>query len=142
VGARGPQAKHTQGLTVIGGNGIEAVRRPDPPADLTDEMAHEWRAIVNRLPADWFPTETHGLLAQYCTHIVRARRVRDVLNRMERSEDLDVREYKALLMSETQQSLAMSSLAVRMRLAHSAIHDREKKKGSPFKKANADALWS
>jgi hypothetical protein len=142
MGARGPQAQASQGLTVIGGNGIEAVRRPDPPCGLTDEMAYEWRTIVNRMPADWFPAETHGLLAQYCTHIVRARRVRDVLNRMEGSEDFDVREYKALLTSEAQQSLAMSSLAVRMRLSQSAIHDREKKKGSPFKKADADALWS
>jgi hypothetical protein len=142
VGARGPKAAHVQGLTVIGGGGIEAVRRPDPPADLTDEMAFEWRMIVNRLPADWFPAETHALLAQYCTHIVRARRVRDVLNRMEGSDDFDPREYKALLTSEAQQSQAMTGLAMRMRLAQSAIHDRDKKKGSPFKKAGSDSLWS
>jgi len=27
--------------------------RPDAPNDLTDEQAEEWRAVVNRLPADW-----------------------------------------------------------------------------------------
>jgi hypothetical protein len=43
MGARGPQAQASQGLMVIGGNGIEAVRRPDPPCELTDEMAHEWQ---------------------------------------------------------------------------------------------------
>jgi hypothetical protein len=142
VGARGPQAQASQGLTVIGGNGIEAVRRPDPPCGLTDEMAHEWRTIVNRLPADWFPAETHGMLAQYCTHIVRARRVRDALNRLESSEDFDPVEYRQLLASEAKQSREISNLAVRMRLAQSTTHDREKKKGSPFKKADADALWS
>lgn len=142
MGARGPQAQAAQGLTVIGGGGIEAVRRPDPPRELTDEMAHEWRTIVNRLPADWFPAETHGMLAQYCTHIVRARRVRDALNRLEASEDFDPIEYRQLLAAEAKQSREISNLAVRMRLAQSTTHDREKKKGSPFKKADADALWS
>jgi hypothetical protein len=97
VGARGPQSSKAQGLTIIGGGGIEAVRRPDPPRDLTDEMAHEWRAIVNRLPADWFPVETWPLLAQYCTHIIRARRLRSVLSQMETSEDFDPGSTKSLL---------------------------------------------
>jgi hypothetical protein len=111
MGARGPQAQASQGLTVIGGSGIEAVRRPDPPRELTDEMAHEWRTIVNRLPADWFPAETQGMLAQYCTHIIRARRVRDTLNRLEASEDFDMEEYRHLLASEAKQSREISNLA-------------------------------
>jgi hypothetical protein len=45
-------------LTVIGPGGIETVKRPDPPGELTDEQATEWRAIVNRLGASWFPRET------------------------------------------------------------------------------------
>jgi hypothetical protein len=130
-------------LTVIGGNGIEAVRRPDPPRELTDEMAHEWRTIVNRLPADWFPAETWPMLAQYCTHIVRARRLRSLVGEMESSSDeFDPVRYARLLDSEQKQSREISNLAVRMRLAQSTTHDREKKKGSPFKKADADALWS
>jgi hypothetical protein len=142
MGARGPQAKHTQGLTVIGGGGIEAVRRPDPPRELTDEMAHEWRTIVNRLPADWFPAETWPMLTQFCTHIVRARRLRDALNRYEACDEVNPSEYARLLDAEQRQSREISNLSVRMRLAQSATHDREKKKGSPFKKADADALWS
>jgi len=31
---------------------ITAIERPDPPADLTPEQAHEWNSVVNRLPAD------------------------------------------------------------------------------------------
>jgi hypothetical protein len=42
--------------------------RPEPPEDLTEEQAAEWSAVVDRLPADWFPRETHGLLARYCRH--------------------------------------------------------------------------
>jgi hypothetical protein len=142
VGARGPQAQAAQSLTVIGGGGIEAVRRPDPPRELTDEMAHEWRTIVNRLPADWFPAETWPMLIQYCTHIVRSRRLRSLISQMESSEEFDSVHYARLLDSEQKQTREISNLAVRMRLAQSAIHDREKKKGSPFKKADADALWS
>jgi hypothetical protein len=48
-------------LAVIGPSGIETVRRPEPPDELTDEQATEWRAIVNRLGADWFPRETHPM---------------------------------------------------------------------------------
>jgi hypothetical protein len=142
VGARGPKAAHVQGLTVIDSGGIVTVRRPDPPADLTDEMAEEWRQIVNRMPADWFTVETWPLLAQYCTHIVRARRLRSALCRMEECEDFDSSEYRDLLAAEVKQSAAMSALGVRMRLTQSSTHDRERKKGSPFKKAATDALWS
>jgi hypothetical protein len=143
MGARGPQAQASQGLTVIGGGGIEAVRRPDPPRELTDEMAHEWRMIVNRLPADWFPAETWPMLIQYCTHIVRSRRLRSLVTRMETSsEEFDPVHYARLLDSEQKQTREISNLAVRMRLAQSAIHDRDKKKGPPFKKAEAGALWS
>jgi len=35
---------------------------------LTDEQAEEWRAVVSRMAADWFPRETHGMLLAYCRH--------------------------------------------------------------------------
>jgi hypothetical protein len=142
VGARGPQAKHTQGLTVIGGGGIDSVRRPDPPADLTDEMAHEWRKIVSHLPADFFRVEALPMLAQYCTHIVRSRRLRDLLSRMECSPDeFDPVHYARLLDAEEKQSRSISSLATRMRLSPASVYDREKKKGPTFKEGPA-AIWS
>jgi len=50
--------KSSASLSVISGNGIEVISRPDAPVDLTDEQAAEWRAIVNRMPADWFTRET------------------------------------------------------------------------------------
>jgi hypothetical protein len=141
VGARGPQAKHAQGLTIIGGGGIEAVRRPDPPADLTDEMAEEWRKIVSHLPADFFRVEALPMLAQYCTHIIRCRRLRSVLSMMEQSEAFDPVEYKLLLDAEEKQSRSISSLATRMRLSPASVYDREKKKGPSFKTEGLHAPW-
>lgn len=62
--------KSAASLAVVAGF---APRRPDPPGDLTTEQAEVWRAVVARLPADWFPAETHALLAVYCRHAVTLR---------------------------------------------------------------------
>ncbi len=59
--------------------------RPDPPRDLTAGQAVEWRAIVRRMPADWFPRETHGLLADYCRHVLRSRKIATLIDRIERA---------------------------------------------------------
>jgi len=116
-------------LSVISADGIETVRRPEPPADLTDEQAEEWRAIVNRLAADWFPRETHGMLAQYCRHIVAARRVAQLIEAQEESDTLfDIEEYDRLLKMQEREGRAMSSLATRMRISQQATYDKEKKK--------------
>lgn len=115
-------------LTVIGPGGIETIRRPDPPAELTDEQAEEWRAIVNRMPADWFTRETEPLLVQYCRTIVRARRLAQLLNNTEKSEELDVKEYRDLLRSEAEQSGVLMSLATKMRISQQSTYDKSKKK--------------
>lgn len=115
-------------LTVIGPGGIETIRRPEPPAELTDEQAEEWRAIVNRMPAEWFTRETEPLLVQYCRTIVRARRLAQLLNNTEKSEELDVKEYRDLLRSEAEQSGVLMSLATKMRISQQSTYDKSKKK--------------
>jgi hypothetical protein len=137
MGARGPRAQGS-GLTVIGPSGIEAVNRPEPPQELTDEMAQEWRAIVQRMPADWFPAETHPLLIQYVKHVVRARRISHLIASAEESDPFHEEAYMKLLDAEERQSRAMSSLATRMRLSQQATYDQRKAKGSAFK---AHKLW-
>jgi hypothetical protein len=107
-------------LTVISPNGIETLRRPDPPAELPDEQAEEWRAVVNRLAADWFPRETHQMLAQYCRHVVCARRVAQLIQSAEAGDEFDVADYARLLRMQELKSRAISSLATRMRLTHQA----------------------
>lgn len=114
---------------------IETIERPDAPYDLTDEQADEWWAVVNRMPADWFPRETHGMLAQYCRHVVRARRLAQLLNKLETSEDVDVKEYRDLLRSEEEQSRAISSLATRMRISQQAtVRAEQARKPTMMKK--------
>jgi len=101
-------------------------QRPDPPADLSAAEAVEWREIVHRLPADWFPRETHGLLAAYCRHIVSARRVASLI---EAADDDDVPALARLLRMQAAQSMAIATLSAKMRLAQSAAVDRRKTRG-------------
>ena len=50
-------------------------RRPAPPSELTAEQASVWRDTVNAMPSDWFGGESFAVLADYCRHVVRARRL-------------------------------------------------------------------
>lgn len=123
-------------LTVVGASEIEPVERPQAPAELTPEQKLEWYAIVNRMPADWFPRETHSMLAQYCRHIVRARRLGQLLDTAESADDFDVKEYRDLLRSEEEQSRAIASLATKMRISQQTTYDKSKKKSQSARK-----LW-
>lgn len=107
---------------------VETIERPDAPYDLTDEQTQEWWAVVNRLPADWFPRETHGMLAQYCRHIVTARRVAQLVAAAEKKKEFDVADYDRLLKMQEREGRAISSLATRMRISQQATFDKERKK--------------
>jgi len=104
--------------------------RPKPPAELTPEQAEEWKNIVNRLPAEWFPKETHGLLIQYCRHMDASNKVASLITSMESNADFDIDEYDKLLKMQEREGRALSSLATRMRITQQATYDPKKKKGS------------
>jgi hypothetical protein len=113
-------------LSVISGGGVETVRRPEPPEELTDEQAEEWRAVVMRLPADWFPRETHGMLAQYCRHVVSARRCAQLVAQIEGASEFDMDAYDKALKMQEREGRAISSLATRMRISQQATVRAEK----------------
>lgn len=124
---RGPTS--AAALTVISGDGIVSIRRPDPPDELTEEQADEWRAVVNRMAADWFPRETHGLLAQYCRHIVASRHVAQLIAKAESDDgDLDIRQYNSLLMMQGREGRAATALARAMRLTQQSTYSAHKTK--------------
>lgn len=126
MGTRGRESAAS--LTVIGLGGIESVRRPDPPGELTQEQAGEWQAVVNRLPADWFPRETLPLLAQYCRHVVASRHIAQLIDEAESGDSLDLDKYDMLLRMQEREGRALSSLATRMRLTQQATYDPKRKK--------------
>ncbi|MGE4338897.1 MAG: hypothetical protein AB7E55_23420 [Pigmentiphaga sp.] len=134
--------KSSADLAVVTADGLAAIRRPDPPNELTGEQAHEWRCVVNRLPAEWFPRETHGMLAQYCRHVVAARRVAQMIQSLEDelSKEPEDGKSQAMVVLEAVKAIdrlykmqeregrAISSLATRMRISQQSTLDREKKK--------------
>jgi hypothetical protein len=114
---------------------IEVVQRPDAPYDLTDEQTDEWRAIVNRLPADWFPRETHAVLAQLCRHIVNARRVAQLITAHLEQTALDVDQYDVLLKMQERESRCIASLSTKLRITQQAtVRAESAKKPSMVKK--------
>lgn len=131
MGTRGP--KSAASLEVARPQ-VEAVQRPDAPYDLTDEQTEEWWAVVNRMPADWFPRETHGLLSQYCRHVVAARRVAQLVAAEEAGDGLDLARYDQLLKMQEREGRALSSLATRLRITQQALVSPKAKKPEMVKK--------
>lgn len=128
MGIRGRRS--SADLALITGSGISTIQRPDPPMELTAEQGDEWRQIVNRLPADWFPRETWAVLAQLCRHITRARRLAQLIDAAEGAAEFDVKEYRDLLRSEEEQSRAITSISTKLRITNQATYDKSKKKPS------------
>lgn len=122
-------------LEVVAASPVHTIQRPDAPYDLTDEQSQEWWAVVNRMPADWFPRETHGMLAQYCRHVVAARRVAQLIDQAEKEPSLDVENYDRLLKMQEREGRAISSLATRMRISQQAtIRAEQARKPTQVKK--------
>jgi hypothetical protein len=121
--------KSSASLTVVGASSIDVIPRPEPPADLTAEQCEEWSTIVNRMPADHFPPETLPMLAAYVRHTTAARRVAQLIEQAEARPMVDVVEYDRLLKMQEREGRALSSLAMRMRLAQVSTvkHDRARK---------------
>jgi hypothetical protein len=121
--------KSQAALAVISSNGIETIRRPEPLEELTDEQAVEWRAVVNRMPAEWFPRETHAMLAAYCRHVVSARRVAQLVQQAEMAPEFDIDGYEQLLRMQDREGRALSLLATRMRLSQTSTMRVEQVRG-------------
>lgn len=107
---------------------IETLERPDAPYELTDEQSAEWWAVVNSLPADWFPRHTHGELVNYCRHTVQARRVAQLIAAEESQKQIDVAKLDLLYKMAERESRIASSLATRLRLTQQTQYDKSKKR--------------
>lgn len=103
---------------------VKAMDRPEPPYSLwRDEEQDVWRRIVEDLPADWFSGRNLDLLAEYCTAIVSARRLAQMLHHTERVQgDLDVAEWTKLLRAHAQQAGVVKTLATTMRLSQQSTY--------------------
>lgn len=127
MGQRG--RKSSADLSVVQDGEVRAEYRPKAPAELTEEQANEWTAVVDRMPAEWFPRETHSLLAQYCRHVVSARHIAQLIEHHEQAHKIDIDYYDRLLKMQEREGRAASSLATRMRITQQATYSGDKGKG-------------
>lgn len=134
MGDRG--RKSAAALSVVKPSDLSPVDRPEAPPELTNEQAHEWNAVVSRMPADWFQRETHGLLAQYCRHVVASRRVADLIESLLNGEAEGdwINDYDRLLKMQEREGRAMSSLATRMRITQHSQFSNKKNTGKKVAK--------
>lgn len=135
MGARGKQS--AAAMSVVRSAGISAIDRPVPPDELTCDQANEWRSVVSRMPADWFPRETHAMLIQYCRHVVTARHVAEMIEdfRVDDSSDQTIETYNKLLIMQEREGRAMSALATRMRMSQQAQYNHKKSAGTKIGKS-------
>src|SRR5262245_14838451 len=103
-------------LTVISASGVETIRRPSPPPGLNEEQELVWIEIVNRMPAEWFPRETHELLIQYCRITIRLRRIAEMIDSLEKSrkrgvDGFDIELYRDLIKDENACTKTLAILA-------------------------------
>lgn len=109
--------------------------RPTPPDTLTEEQQSVWKTIVNRLPGDWFPAETHDMLAAYCTHSVTMTKLNGMIKVLEELDaetlvlDPDyMKQYKTMVSMRKQETAAMASLATKLRMTIQSTRSASKSK--------------
>ena len=124
MGARG--TKSAAELSVISSEGIVSVTRPEPPAELTDEQATEWRAIVNSNAADRFPREMQPVLGAYCRHVVTLRHIAQLVSKAELADPFDEKLYDKRLAMQERESRCIASLAVRLGIAKTTAYEGKK----------------
>lgn len=123
-------------LAVVKPGNVETLRRPQPPRSLTPDEAHEWAAIVNELPADYFRRENLPLLEAYVFHVCNRRLIaKHYQTRLAAGAETD--ELDQVSKMHERESRSVSSLATRMRLTQHSNYDKTRKKPS-----NAPATWS
>ena len=118
VTRRGRESGASQLVTVTP---VEKTLRLLAPHDLTDEEVEVWQGVVESFPADWFSRATVPLLTQYCRHAVHARRIAELIEKATSDPKLKIGDYERLLHMQKEQSAAMSTLAVKMRITQSSI---------------------
>ena len=87
------------------------------------------------MPADYFPRETHAVLAQYCRHVVASRRVAQLITQATSGDALDVDTLDKLYKMQEREGRALSALAQRMRLTQQTnVRVEQARKPSMVKK--------
>ena len=120
-------------------------QRPEPPKELTRDQATEWREIVDRMPSDWFSRETHGLLVQYCRHVVRARQLAVMINAISPKDLVDragLLRYEKLMGLAGRESGLIVALGTKMRITQQSRYEaKTAARSHPSDEASSRQPW-
>lgn len=134
----GNRGRKSADALLIATSPIQAIDRQRPPHDLTDEEVEVWASVVAAEPADWFSASTRPLLAQYCRHVIQARRVAELIERATGDPDLEVRDYQRLLHMQDTETKAIALLATKMRLSQQSTTNH---RGNPKRQSLMKNPW-
>ncbi len=101
---------------------VAVMQRPPAPLELTPDETLEWEAIVDTMPADWFTRETHGLLKQYCRHVVMACRIAQLIDSEMAREEVDYGALDKLGQMQARETAAIKAMAASMRISQQASY--------------------
>jgi hypothetical protein len=119
---------------------VMVIARAEAPLDLTPDETDEWRAVVDALPADWFPRETWPLLAQFCRHTVMSRRMGALIDAEMSAPEIDMKSLDKLTQMQARETAALKALAASMRLSQQSTWNA--KSGDTAKaKRTVKRLW-
>jgi len=139
------QRGRKQNLQLAKESPISAVDRPEPSIELTPEQRLVWITVVNSLPAEWFEDYSTQTLTQYCRHVVEARRIAGLIEKLldDSGETLDIVEfttaYDKLLKLQERESRIILSLMTKMRLTQQSTWSPQK--GKSGQSAKVAAPW-
>jgi hypothetical protein len=121
-------------------------QRSGPPEDFDEEEAIEWRLIVERMPPDWFPRETHTMLTELCQVTVSSRQVGRRLREIRGSSSANSRylepldgEVRDLIKMKAELAKVISNLSTKLRITNINRIDGSKAKFKVVKATTADA---
>lgn len=119
---------------------VQVVQRPEAPLDLTPEETDEWVAIVDSMPADWFPRETWPLLSQFCRHTITSRRIAQLIDAEMAQPEMDLSKLDKLTQMQARETSSLKAMAASMRLAQQSTWNA--KSGDTAKsKRTVKRLW-
>ena len=129
-------------LQVVPISVLDRVPRLKPLPELSHAEVEVWKSVVNGKPADWFSSDTAGVLIQYCRHFVHARNIAGLIEKALSDTDpdtglptLNMDDYGRLLKMQALESREIRMLATTLRITpHSQTNHRGNKKPSTSRK--------
>ena len=111
--------------------------RPEAPDDLTEFQKEIWDAVVDAAPPGRFPPSQIPMLYSYVVHTSNMRLIKKTIDKWQRSEAPDFREYRQALSDFHRESRAVNSFGVRLGIAGTAQKEGARKAQDEFNAAAA-----